>query len=322
MFKVKSLSPYRANVRCPVCLDSKVSQTKARGWFLEKNNAALYYCHNCGLSTNLQGLLRLVSPELYNDYIVDRKMGVTKEIKPSPLETLRTKAPKFTKSPLRNLKKISSLRADHKAKRYVVSRGIPPDKHWLLYYAPDFNEWINSMIPDKLPSYQEERLVIPILNCNKELIGVQGRSLDPRSKIRYITIMLDESHPKVFGYDRVDFSKPFIIVEGPIDSLFLSNAIAMMGSSVKREEIPNVGNGVFVFDFEPRNKAIVDNMSKVLREGYKLAILSPTFTEGRGKDINDLVRSGYKPQVIEAEIWNSAYSGLEGELQLSNWRKV
>jgi hypothetical protein len=39
----------------------------------------------------------------------------------------------------------------------------------------------------------------PLKNKEK-LFGFQGRSLNPKSKLKYITIILDDSHPKYLWF--------------------------------------------------------------------------------------------------------------------------
>ena len=63
--------------------------------------------------------------------------------------------------------------------------------------------------------------------------------------MRYITIMLDEDSPKVFGLDRVNETEPIYIVEGPFDSLFLDNSIAMAGVTLILGRL--VGAIIFTF---------------------------------------------------------------------------
>ena len=76
--------------------------------------------------------------------------------------------------------------------------------------------------------------------------------LRPKAKIRYITIMLDESKPKVYGLDRIDPLQPVYVTEGPFDSHFIANAIAMCGSDVDLRSMDY--QFVFTYDNEPRSK--------------------------------------------------------------------
>ena len=75
----------------------------------------------------------------------------------------------------------------------------------------------------------ESRIVIPMYDGDKNLIGFQGRALG-KSFTKYITVMLDEEAPKVYGLDTIDKTSPVYITEGPFDSTFIRNSIAMCGS--------------------------------------------------------------------------------------------
>lgn len=318
-FKVTSTSPYKVNFRCPICGDSQQSKTKARGWLVEKDNKALFHCFNCSTSLALRNLLKSVDINLYNDYIVDTKLeqGFREEIK-SPIDTIIHKVPSFKKasSPLLQIRKISQLKSDHPAKKYVEKRQIPSSVHYKLYYAPKFNAWVNGIIPDKLKTnFDEPRLVLPFIDKSGNLFGFTGRAFGNKSNLRYITIMLDESKPKIFGLDKVDFNKRYYITEGQIDSLFLTNAVATGDAGGNNEGLDNIQNAVYVFDNEPRNKQIVQRMEKLLDAGYKVCIWPDKVVD---KDINDVILSGLDPQEI---IDQNIYSGLTGKLQLSHWRK-
>jgi hypothetical protein len=299
---------------------------KARGWILEKDNSAIFYCHNCGASMSMGNLLRAVQPGLYDEYIVDRKLDKDmfkreEKKEDSPLDKLLKKQPKFTKdnSPLLKIKKVSSLNSAHPVKKYVDERKIPTAKHYKLYYAPKFNTWVNTLIPDKLPKERDEpRLVLPFIDESGNLFGFTGRAFDKKS-LRYITIMLDETKPKIFGLDSVDFSKTYYVVEGPIDSLFLSNAIAMAGADGNMKGLQNIDNSVMVFDNEPRNKDVVARMEKALVSGSKVCIWPSHLTS---KDINDMILTGLNATQVQMIIDENTYSGLEGRLALTVWKRV
>ena len=44
--------------------------------------------------------------------------------------------------------------------------------------------------------------------------------------------MLDDDAPKVYGLDRVNENKKIYVVEGPLDSLFVENCVAMVLSLI------------------------------------------------------------------------------------------
>lgn len=314
-FKIKNHSPYRANFRCYVCGDSEQSKTKARGWILDQDNKAFYYCFNCFYSKPIGIFLRNYFPALYNDYIIDKKLDIKN--KTTPLDTLTTKQPKFlsTTSPLKSqyIQKLSSLKSWHFAKKYVEQRMIPSNQHYKIWYTPKFKKWVNSLIPDKLKGKDEPRLIFPFIDKNDKVVGFTGRSLNKFS-MRYITIMLDSNASKIFNYNEVDITKQYFITEGPIDSLFLPNAIAMAGADIKIVDKPN--NAVYIFDNEPRNKQIIQRMNKLINDGCNIVIWPSHIKE---KDINDMVLAGYDPMPL---IRPNIYMGLNAELKLREWSKV
>jgi len=329
-YSVKAHSPYRANVRCPICGDSQKSRLKARGWILEKDNSAIFYCHNCHASLSMRNLLKFIDHNLFNEYVVDfaldkgkrRELFEEKKTEPiKPLDKLQLRAPSFQKkgSPLLDIKKISALAFDHPARKYLDSRLIPTSVHYRLYYAPKFTEWVNSIIPDKLPQVEKDRprLIMPFIDKNGRLFGFNARAFSA-TELRYITIMLDENMPKMFGLESVDFNKKYYVVEGPIDSLFLDNAVAMAGADGNASGLQNVENAVFVFDNEPRNKDVCARMEKCIDRGYKVCIWPSKMLD---KDINDVIISGTNRASIELIIDNNTYHGLEAKLQLTYWRK-
>ena len=325
-YKVKQSNPYKANFRCPICGDSQKSKTLCRGWLIEKEQTAMFHCFNCGQSHPLWRFLKLTDVGLYNDYVIDSKFDKLSERPPQeklkPLETLTTPVPNFKRvgSPLLKIKKMGQLPADHPARAYVNKRKIPTKAHHRLYYAPKFNTWVNSLIPDKLPQPERDkpRLILPLIDQDGVVFGFQGRAFDKES-IRYITIMLDEDRPKLFGLDQIDFEKRYYVVEGPIDSLFLTNAVAMAGADGNASGLQNLMNAVFVFDNEPRNKEIVSRMERMLDRGYKVCIWPSKLSV---KDINDMILSGYSIADVELMIDQNTYEGLAGRLALAEWRRT
>ena len=313
LFKRKSDNLY--NFRCPYCGDSQKSNTKARGYVFLHTGDYFFKCHNCSYGTSLKKLIQDVDGELYKQYIMERFS--IRERKPVKQKGMTfQKAPKYVKSEFKALKKISQLKHDHYAKVYVENRLIPKSKHHKLFFARKFYEWVNTIIPNKFDvKYDEPRLILPFLDENKTLIGFQGRALK-KSNTKYITIMIVESKPKVFGLDEVNKNKKIYVVEGPIDSLFIDNCIAMAGADLARLQLPNT---VIIYDNEPRNKEIINRMEKVINAGQEIVIW-PIHNEH--KDINDMIIAGHTPEEIQHMIKKSTFSGLTANMKLSEWRKI
>ena len=149
---------------------------------------------------------------------------------------------------------------------------------------------------------------------NNNLIGFQGRALGPNS-VKYITVMLDEEAPKIYGLNTVDEKLPIYVVEGPFDSTFVDNGVALCGSDGDVSCLQG-SSIVFVYDNEPRNREIVNRISKCVSRGEKVVIWPSEIVE---KDINDMVLSGLN---IMDVLKSNTYSGLEAKIKFNNWKKI
>ena len=321
-YKIKQTRPYKINFRCPICGDSKKSRSKARGLLLEKDNSLFYYCHNCGASHSFSNFLKAIDPLAYNDYVAEKFIGKANnslETTTSTLEQTKFEQPNFShRDVLKNLKKISQLDYNHPVKKYIDKRSITTKHHYRLYFAPRFKEWINGIIPNKFENVKkdEPRLVIPVLDKDRKCFGVAARGFVPDG-LRYLSIMFEEV-PKIFGLDKVNFKEKYYVVEGALDSMFLSNAVAMAGADGGTNALENVENAVFVFDAEPRNKEIHKRMEKLIDAGHSIVIW-PNDIEG--KDINEMVLSG-KISCVESLMRTITYKGLEAKLKFQQWRRT
>ena len=306
--KFKRVKTNLYNFRCPICGDSKKHKNKARGYIYSHKADMNFKCHNCGASSSLSNFIKTLDPVLYKQYIFekfkDRNTG-----KGSVYEE-----PKFDfKKPVFK-KKLDLPRASEVeiANNYLLKRGLDPTK---FYFTDKFREWVNTK--KKTFDYikkDESRIIIPMYDEKKTLIGFQGRSLGPNS-VKYITVMLNEEAPKIYGLDTIKTEKPIYIIEGPFDSSLIENSVAMCGSDI---DIRTFGwsDYIWVFDNEPRNREIVNRISKTIDRGDKVVIW-PDFVEE--KDINDMVQRGHN---VSDVLKSCTYSGLEAKVKFNIWKKV
>lgn len=320
-FKRKDKSLY--NFRCPYCGDSKRDKTKARGYIFEHKGTLKFKCHNCNVSRAFQFFLKDISPDLYEQYTVE-KIKENKFQQPEKfvrqIESFGLRRmDKF--EPLQDLKKISQLDSNHPAKLYCIKRKIPFKEHFRLYYTPKFYTWANKHLPGKfkedLLQYDEPRLVIPFIDSKGYVFACTGRAFSNKS-VRYITVKFDDSHPKIFGLDQIDFTKKAYIFEGPIDSLFIPNSLAFAGSAGDLKGLPITEDSCVCMDNEPRNKDIVNRMLQLVEEGYSVCVWPPDIEY---KDINEMIVAGYSQEQIKTIIDSNQYSGLKAKLAISNWKK-
>jgi hypothetical protein len=309
------------NFRCPLCGDSQKNKLKSRGYIFRKKNDYFYMCHNCGVSTTFFNFLKQVDPNLVKEYQLERyKNGETGNNNyPKPdFEEYKAQAPTFKKS--LELPTIDSLPEAHFAKSYVQQRRIPETFYTQLYYAEDFATFIQSLGIEKEGLHKDDkRLVIPFYDKEKNLVAVQGRSLG-ESKLRYITIKLHDDYQKVFGSDRIDEDELIYVVEGPIDSMFLDNAVATADSNLESiTSIYDKSKVVLVFDNEPRNKEIIKKIDEAIEKHYNVVIW-PEMIDS--KDINDMILDGFSPDEIQDIISKNTFVNLRAKAEFVNWKKV
>ena len=304
------------NFRCPYCGDSQKSRTKARGFVFRKKNDLFFKCHNCGVGASLGNLIKTVDSKTYKDYIFERyKKGV--ETRSSPQPEFKFNAPVFSKkSILKNLKTIQALPKEHPARRIIEKRRLPHESLSDLYLCENFFKFTNSIIKGKFPSLDGDhpRLLIPFRDESGEVFAYQGRAFG-NEQPKYITIKIDEEREKIFGLDKVDKSKPILVVEGPLDSLFLDNCIAVAGANFSNIE----GDLIIIFDNEPRNKEINKQIEKTIDQGKSVCLWPDTM---KCKDINDMIIDGYTKEQVQEIITNNTFSGASAKLRFAEWRKI
>ena len=305
--KFKRVKSNLYNFRCPICGDSQKHKNKARGYLYDVKNNTNFKCHNCGASMSLNNFLKQVDPVLHKSYSLEKfKEGHTGRNFVVDEPVFKFEAPKFKQK-----MDLPKAIENPKACGYLMARQLDPSK---FYYAKNFKKFVNKLKPTfEDDTYDEERIIIP-LYYEKNLIGFQGRSLGP-SKVKYITVMLDDDAPKIYGLDNIKRDAPVYVTEGPFDSTFIRNAIAMCGADADVSRW-GIDNPVWIYDNEPRNREITNRISKTIDSGGSVVIWPDNIDD---KDINDMVMSGKDVQsVIESNI----YSGLEAKLKFTTWKKI
>ena len=295
------------NFRCPICGDTKKNKLKTRGYLYAAKTNTNFKCHNCGASMSFNNFLKKLDTNLHKQYAMEKfKEGFTgKNYVVEEPKIVFTK-PVFTKKV--NLPKASEVET---AKKYLEARNIDASRY---YYAEKFKTWVNTLKPTfESTEYDEDRIIIPLF-YNQNLVGLQGRSIKP-NPVKYITVMLDDNAPKIYGLDNIRTDATVYITEGPFDSTFIRNAIAMCGADA---DLSNWGisDPVWIYDNEPRNREIVSRIARVIEMGQKIVIWPLNIKE---KDINDMVMSGHDVQNL---VESNTYTGLQATLKFNLWKKI
>ena len=306
--KFKKIKSDLYNFRCPICGDSQKNKSKTRGYLYGVKADVNFRCHNCGASMTFSNFLKTLDPVIHKQYVFERFKN-NKTGRGTVVEE-----PKFDFKPPQFAPKVDLPRASENdaARLYLEKRLIDPK---IFNYTPTFKKWVNTLVPNKFSdiTYDEPRIIIPLIYEN-QLIGFQGRALGPNS-VKYITIMLDDDAPKIYGLDKINNEFPVFVTEGPFDSTFVSNSIAMCGADgdVRRW---GIDDPVWVYDNEPRSNEIVKRISNTIDRGEKVVIWPNNINE---KDINDMILAGHD---VMGVLNSNTYSGLTAQLQFNTWKRI
>jgi hypothetical protein len=308
-FKWKKIN--LANCRCPICGDSENNKNKARGYFFQSDNSYFFKCHNCGASHNVYKFLEIVSPVLFKEYCLEKFLDGGKrieEVKPDfNVDTTIFSALKY--------ESLDDLPSDHKVFKFLEYRKIPKEKWKCFGYTKHFAEFAKN-VNEKYNILDDERILIFMYDVHGKIIGVQGRAFG-NSQPKYITLRRDESVKLIHGLGDIDRSKTIFVVEGPIDSLFLPNAIACLGIGnflEIRNRFPTE-NLVYIVDNEPRSTAVTAVLKELIDSGEKVCIFPSHIKD---KDINDMVLNGVD---VCDTISQHTYTGASAMLVYNTWRK-
>ena len=306
--KFKKVKADLYNFRCPICGDSQKNKNKARGYMYVVKNNTNFKCHNCGASLSLNNFIKKLDTTLHKQYTLEKfKEGHTGRNFVSEEPVFEFKKPVFKKK--LDLPKASE---NDVARKYLEDRKLNPEK---FYYTNKFKEWTNTKKQTFDSTYRDEqRIIIPMYDRGKNLIGFQGRSLTPNS-VKYITVMLEDEAPKIYGLETINEKLPIYVVEGPFDSTFIDNSVALCGSDGDLGYLEG-SDIILVYDNEPRNREIVGRIERCIDRNQKVVIWPNGIIE---KDINDMIIAGHD---VMSMIKSNTYSGLEAKVKFNIWKKI
>lgn len=323
--KFRQYQTHKWNFRCPFCGDS-TDLSKAHAYVfpnLKKPGRLSFKCFKCGHSDNMHGLLKLIDEAIYKQY--QREMFTSSRISFSgPLYTevpVQNNAKEIVLRPENFFQSVVNLPPNHPANVYLGSRKVPVSQSNRIWFTDEFWATLKNLNPEQKirEAHDEPRIIFPIMDpTGSFMVALQGRSLDPEAKLRYVDCQLVKNQPRMFGQERINSHTPVILTEGPIDSLFLENAVGLCGAQRNPEGLPN--NRIFYLDQEPRNPQIMKRYQDLIDSGESVIMLPDEFFN---MDVNDIAQStGWSRKEMTEFVLAHVKSGLKARLKLSEWMKL
>lgn len=317
-FRQKRNDPPLYNFSCPICGDSETDKTKARGYLYENEGRLKYKCHNCSVPMTFSQLLKHINPDLYRNFIVElfgeKKSSKKKEVVPKVGKQTEKILQVHKEDPLQVLEPLSD---EHRS--YLKARKIENVDGF--YSIANMNRLKPFLLEKEIKLKNEDRIVIPVLNFNRKVVGVVCRTSDEKNTLRYINLKMSEE-PMIYNAPKVNPKKTIYVFEGIMDSTFVSNSVAVCGSDLtKAEELFEKNRLVLVYDNQPKNREIAKKMENAINQGFSVVIW-PEGMDRHGKDINKLITNGFSSDKVYDTIRENTFKGMTAFARFKKWKKI
>ena len=323
----KQKNSYLFNFSCPYCGDSQKNKSKARGYIFPKGNDLIYKCHNCGVGANVGNFLKHIDSSLYREYTLEKYKTGESNNSYSANTIFNIQPPKFGRvekaKVFEHAEWCDKLPSGHYCLEYLSKRQIPKQFYNKLLFTQHYKQFVDALVLNHGKQIVDDaRLIIPFYNEYDDLIAVSGRALETSDKtLRYVTIRTNDSENKlIYGMDRINLNQSVKILEGPIDSMFLTNCVASGDANltIVANEISS-DEKLLIFDNEPRNKEIVKMMQDAIKLDHNVVIWPNNI---KGKDINEMIIAGKTVDEIEKIISSNSFRSIEAQLRFNMWKKI
>jgi len=263
----------RYNFRCNICGDSKKSHSKKRGNIQKAKKSGVWYftCYNCfALYPRIDKWIKEYFPEIYNQYKKDTFLKKEYEPIVEKVKEIKKDIQEIYFKPI-----LSDSLLKFEAIKFCQDRKIPEDI-WKKFYVCSQEKYRN-------------RLIIPFYNNKNKIYFYQARILPNYNDNgnKYLSRYGKKTSYNIYNIDR---DKEVIIVEGPIDSMFIENSIALVGLDIYREELNTIPNKFWMLDNDTKGR---EKTIELLENGQYVfnwkKFLNENNIENDGKiDVNDL----------------------------------
>ena len=324
----KRKGPTNYNFSCPFCGDSQTDSRKARGFLYDKKGSTFFFCHNVCGGMKFDTFIKRLDALMYQEWRMETLQAQGKAPLPEKeIDYGTNTAKRFAISDAMalycRLPTVFSFPDEHEGKRLLQKRRIPEAMQKTFRYSPGFKTFVNSILPGKFKderSNNEGRIIIPFINADGILHAFQGRSVSPVEKQkRYITIVIDESTPCLWGLDKIDFERRVYVHEGVMDALFIDNSLAIAGGNFASLQSLKCKDLVMVYDNEARSKDTKAKMLEAVDQGFGVCVWPSGIAS---KDINEMIeKEGLTSDYIHHIIDNNIHHGLRAKAAITDWSK-
>ncbi len=297
----------RLSLACPYCGDSTKDDTLKRGnlyW-----STLQYHCFNCDHHTDVYNLLK------DHDIRMSENMdtiGIIEYIKTN--RSVADQREKFTPIIYEKLIELSISQDD-----FIKATGAVPIEigDWIWFKLKE--RLLHKKLDRFLYNHKEGRLWILNKTLEGKIVGAQSRRMKGKGS-RYLTYDLSKIYEQIlntpleieqdeltqlnnistlFGVLSVDFREPTTVFEGPMDSMFMRNSIALCTVGRDTTKLDSIDTVRYMLD---NDQAGLKKTIEKLKTGKKVFmwnkfLIDKKLDKYNIKDLNDLIKECYKNSV-------------------------
>ena len=245
--------------RCNICGDSKRSKYKKRAYIVKyRDRPWVFKCHNGQCQTYMRATewLKQYFPSYHRQYVQEafrNKDNPAHKWEP-PKETKDDKEERAaTKSFVPILRGKGAV--FEKAKDLCRSRNIP-EAVWHKWFVATDGPYANRLI---IPFYEDK---------TGRIHYYQGRALLETMDLKYLSRKAHELE-SIYNYYNVDSTRPVTVLEGPIDSIFVENSVAVTGLKVNDIRLNRFPDRRYLVDYDESGREM---SKKLLKKGRKVFV--------------------------------------------------
>lgn len=308
---------------CPICREGNSWGKKRRLYYkLEKN---YLFCFNCGWKGGTIEFIKHVTGLTYSEIVQESGNYTTNDVakidseqKPKPVNDNIPTLPDdsinlYDESQTEWWKDSPAVRDSIK---YIQSRKLDvavnrPRSLWL-----SLNDYVH-----------KNRITIPFYSNDGKILFYQSRAIYPQDKQpKYLS--KSGAEKSIFNIDKVspDIEAIFIF-EGPIDSFFVRNGVAIAGitsgpgqdlNQLQQKQLNDyrLYKKIWVLDSQWLDQTSLEK-TKMLVEQNETVFIWPKQLGCKYKDINDLCIDINQPGIGHKYIAKNSYTGMKARLLLS-----
>jgi hypothetical protein len=310
------------NGSCPFCKEGKSYGKKTRFFYLPEKE--LTYCHNCGYSRKTFNFILDVTGKPFNEVINEIKNLDYSEVPDKQEKEEVKQVNKSLPDDCINLTDKNQLEF-HK-NNPIVNVCLNFIKSRRLNTAINKPITYYLSLVDKV---HKNRLILPFYDSNGDIIFYQTRTLlekDSYEKPKYLSKVGAEK--SLYGVHNLDlFHDNVYIFEGPIDSFFIKNGLAVCGiqeetnrtfNELQSKQITQLTTfkKIWCLDNQWNDNASLKKSSILVDSGEHVFIWPEAFKNY--KDLNELCIKFNRDSINPELITKNTYSGLKAKILLTN----